>query len=265
MKRFIYNSVPVFALIIALASCNKEDDKTPTPTTPTNPTTPSQGPTPVTPMPSNSNLSGVFISVKMKYTSQPTGSPMPVEISSDMGIAAIYTSPGASAFADAGTVSVNNNNLEKQTNGSYLKWAYVGGTPSDLGFSSTCDWNVGGSSAVTAFSFSDNSAFPDYTGTLPESVSKSGNISLTFNSSTVTGADSVYVLIAAGNVSVLKSFASTAGSVTIPSSDLQSLPVTTDNSAVFEICPFRFKEIVKNGKNYFSIKELAVVKNININ
>jgi hypothetical protein len=263
MTRFIYKSVPVFALIVALASC-KKDTTTTTPTTPTTPTN-TQGPQPVTPMPTGNNLSGALISIKMKYTTQPTGSPIPIDVTSEMGVGAFYASPGSSTLSDAGTVSVNSNNLEKQTNNSYLKWAYIGGTPADLGFDGSSNWNVGGSGSVTAFSFDDNAAFPEYTGTMPASVTKANGVTLTLNSSTISGADSVYVLISAGNQSVLKRYGTSAGSITITTSDLQALPVTTDNTAVFEVCPFRYKEVVKNGKNYFSIKELAMVRNININ
>lgn len=263
MKTPHFTITLAIALIVGFSSCKKEEAKptTPTTTTPTN----TAGPNPQTPMPSGGNISGVLISLKMKYTTQPTGAPMPVDVNSEMGVAVFYNSPGSATISDAGIVSVNSVNLEKQTNKSYLKMAYIGGTPSDLDFDNTSKWNVAGSSDVPAFSHDHNTAFPEYSGDVPSTITKANGISLSFTSSTLSGADSVYVVIAAGDKSIVKSYGAKAGSVTIPASDLQSLPAISDNSAVFEICPFSYDEAVKNGKTYFFIKELAIVRAVNIN
>lgn len=247
------------------ASCSKDDTTTTNPTN-TNPTpTNTQGPKPPMPTPIGNNLSGALISIKMTYTTQPTGSPQPFDLVSEMGTAVFYDNPGSATKVEAGTVSLNSNNLEKQTDNTYFKWAYAGMTPSTLGLDNGSDWNITGSSAVTAFSYNDASVFPKYSGTIPASVTKANGVTLTFNSSTLTGADSVYVVIASGSQSVTKSYAKNAGDITISASDLSGLATVSNNTAILEICPVNYNELVKNGKNYVLIKEQAIVRNVNIN
>lgn len=261
MKKLSYLLAPVLAFAVLATSCTKEEETKPTPTpTPT----PAPGPTPPSPTPGG-DISGALICINMVYSSTPAGSPFPIELNTEIGTAIFYSTPGGSTYVDAGAVSVNDNALEKQSNNTYTKFATAGMTPSDLKFTSGSNWNVAGSSSVTGFSHSHSSAFPIFSGTIPTSVTKSSGITLTLNSSTVSGADSVYVLVAAGNTSVLKSFAANAGTVTISASDLSALPNVSDNTALFEVCPFNYTFATKNGKRYVFVKEQAVVKNININ
>ncbi|MBL7682430.1 MAG: hypothetical protein JNK00_03630 [Flavipsychrobacter sp.] len=256
------------AMIIIAGSCVKTDDITPTTTpTPTTPTT--TGPTPPSPTPSGSDISGVLVSIKMDYSTQPAGSPIPVTLVSEIGTAAFYNTPGGSTFVDAGTVSVNNNNLEKASNNAYTKLATTGLTPSSLDFGSGSSaksaWNVSGSGSVTAFSYTHTATFPDYSGTVPSSVTKASGLSFSFNSSTLSGADSVIVVIAAGSTTITKTYAANAGTVNISASDLSALPTVSDNTGIIEVCPYRWIFNTINGKKYVFIKEQAVVKNININ
>lgn len=262
MKTLKLTITSAMALALFFTSCKKEET---TPTVPNKNPTNQTGPTPVTPTPSGGNISGALISIRMKYTTQPTGSPMPIDVNSEMGLAVFYSAAGSTTKADAGKVSVNTVNLDKQSDNSYLKTAYIGGTPADLGFDKTSDWNIAGSGSVTAFSYDHNVKFPEYTGDVPSSITKANGISLSFTGATLTGADSVYVVIAAGSNNIVKSYAANAGNITISAADLQNLPAVTDNSAVFEICPFKYNEVVKNGKTYFFIKEQAIVKAVNIN
>lgn len=261
MKKLSYLLAPVLAFAVLATSCTKEDEPTPTP----NPTpTPTAGPTPPSPTPGG-DISGALISINMVYSSTPAGSPFPIELETEIGTAIFYSTPGGSTYVDAGAVSVNDNALEKQSNNTYTKIATTGMTPASLKFSTGSNWTVAGSSNVTGFSHSHATTFPKFTGTVPTTVTKSNGVTLTLNSSTVSGADSVYVLVAAGNTSVLKSFAANAGTVTISASDLSSLPNVSDNTALFEVCPFNYSFATKNGKKYVFIKEEAIVKNININ
>ncbi len=259
MKK-LYYLFPALVMSVAMVSCDKETTTPSTPTTPTN-----TSPTAATPTINSSKVSGALISIQMKYSSQPAGVPMPVELNTEIGTAMFYATPGASDFTDAGTVSVNSNNLEKAANNAYTKLAYIGGTPSDLDFDGGSNWNIAGSGTVTAFTYNHTSSFPKYTGDVPTSVTKSSGVTFTFNSSTLSGADSVLVLVAAGSVSVTKTYGVKAGTVTISAADLSALPTVTDNSGIIEVCPYNWVEVTKNGKNYVAIKEQAVVKNININ
>jgi hypothetical protein len=258
--------VMVSVSISILATACKKDKET-TPTTPTNNDSSKVAASPTAPMPTpaGNGISGALLSIRMKYSMQQTGLPMPVDVNSETALAVFYDAAGSSTMADAGDVSVNTYKLDKQTNNSYLKNANVGTTPKDLNFSSTSEWKVVGSGSVTGFTYNHNSSFPTYSPSLPASITKNSGLSLTFNSSTITNADSVYVVIAAGSKSITKSFSAKAGNVTISANEMQDLPVSNDNTAVLEVCPIDYMEGVVNGKNYIFMKELAVVRNITIN
>ena len=258
--------VMVAASMCALATACKKDKET-TPTTPTNndSSNVAASPTAPTPTPSGNGISGALLSIRMKYSMQQTGLPIPVDVNSETALAVFYDAAGSSTMSDAGDVSVNTYKLDKQTNNSYLKNANVGTTPKDLNFSSTSEWKVVGGNSVTGFTYNHNSSFPTYSPSLPVSVTKNSGLNLTFNSSTVTNADSVYVVIAAGSKSITKAFSAKAGNITISANDMQDLPVSSDNTAVLEVCPIDYMEGVVNGKNYIFMKELATVRNITIN
>jgi hypothetical protein len=246
--------------LLSLASCIKKEDVTPTTTTPT--TTPT-GPTAPSPTPTGGDISGALISIKMSYKMSQMGIEVPVN--TEMGTAVFYSAPGSSTMVDAGTVSVNSINLDKAANNSYTKMATAGQTPADLDMDGGSNWSVGGSGSVAAFTYNHTSDFPNYTGTVPTSVTKSSGLSLSFTSSNLTNADSVYVVVISGSANVTKAFAANAGSVSISSSDLSGLGAVSDNTAMIEICPFRWTVQTIGGKKYVAIKEQAIVKNININ
>lgn len=258
MKKFIYTLVPALALIVSVASCDKAKE-TPEPKTPD--PKPSS-PAPYTPTPNN--VDGLLTAVNMVMTIQQMGITVPVN--SEMGYASFWNTPGT--LLEGGTVKLNNIELEKQSGNSYTKIATTGSTPADLDFSSGVDWNVTGNSGngVPAITYSHGTTFPDYSGpAVPTSVTKSAGVTLSFTSSNVSNADSVYVVIAAGSVQVTKAFAPNAGSVTITAAELSNLPNVSDNTGLFQIVPT--KVVVQNfgSKKYAFVKQQANMGYININ
>jgi hypothetical protein len=199
----------------------------------------------------------------MDYSYSNPQIPIPVTISSDMGVGVFYSTPGAATFVDAGAVSVNTIALEKQSNNSYMKMATIGQTPSDLGLSGGVDWSVAGAGSIPAITYSHGGAFPSYTDSLPAVITKANG--LTLDISSASNADSIYVMIAAGNQSVFKRFAGNATTATITASELSALPNVSDNTAFLEVLPTRFKLETIGGKDFVFIKERAVVRGININ
>lgn len=262
MKKSTYLLAPAMAFMLFAASCDKVETE---PSTPTPDPKPSGTVTPPSPIPTGSDLSGALISINMVYSSQPAGSPFPVELNTEIGTAIFYNAPGGTSYVDAGAVSVNSIALEKQSNNVYSKVASIGMTPSDLKFDGGSNWNVAGSGSVAAFTYNHSTSFPKFSGDVPTSVTKSSGVTLTLTSSTVKNADSVYVLIASGDKSFLKAYVATSGTVTISAADLSSLPAATNNTGIFEVCPFKYNIASVGGKKYVFIKEQAVVKNININ
>ncbi len=139
----------------------------------------------------------------------------------------------------------------------------AGLTPSDLDFNTGSNWNVGGASSVPAFSYNHTASFPDYTGSLPDSIVRSSGLTISL-SGKVSNADSVILVIAAGSTSIVRTVAGSASSVTVSSGDHAGLPVITNKSAIVEIVPYRVSTSTHSGKTYAFIKEFAATKSINI-
>ncbi|MEZ5017845.1 MAG: hypothetical protein R2800_12380 [Flavipsychrobacter sp.] len=257
MRKLSYLLVPAFCALL-MASCVKKEDVVPT--TPTTPTT-NTGPTPQ--VPTQNNVDGVLAAIKMNFKIEQAG--FTIDVVSEVGVASMYSSTGSSTIVDAGTVKLNSNALDKNSNNSYTKTATTGQTPSDLGLSSGASWDVSGAGSVSAFTYNHGSTFPKYTGTMPKSITKSSGLTLTFNSGNVKNADSVYVFIASGSNSFIKGYATNAGSITVTSSELSNLATVSDNTAILEILPVKIDLITKNGKQYAFVKEEANVRYININ
>lgn len=255
MKKFIYTLVPALALIVSVASCDKTE--TPEPKTPD--PKPSTGPSPYTP--SVNNVDGILAAVEMMMTMEQGGFTIPVN--SELGFAAFWNTPGT--YVDAGTVKLNSIDLELQSGNTYHKLATTGMTPADMDLDNGVAWNVNGGNGVPVITFNHSGNFPEYTGTLPASVSKSGGISFSFTSSSVKNADSVYVVIAGGNEAVTKSFAANAGSVTITASELSALPAVSDNTGLIQVVPVKMQVTSFGSKKYVFVKEQANMRYININ
>ncbi len=260
MKKLTYLLTPALVVVMALASCDKTT--TPNPTNPTN-NNPTTGPTPQTPA-APSDAHGALVAINMKFKVEQLG--FVIDVNSELGVASFFSSAGnSSSLVDGGTVKLNNNEIEKQSNNSYFTMATTGQTPSDLGLSNGASWNVAGNGNVPAISYNHGSNFPEYTGDVPGSITKANGLSLTFNSSNTSNADSVYVFISSGSATFIKSYAANAGSITISSSELNGLPDNSDNTAILEILPVKTTVQTFSGKKYAFIKEEANVRYITIN
>lgn len=267
MRKLLQIIVPAAAIMISVTSCDKTPTTTvPTIDTPDTTTPPTTGPTPVTPQ-TGSGFWGAMIALKMKYSFTNPQLPMPVTTESQIGIASFYdNNNGSGNLVDAGTVAVNSNNLEKQSNNSYTLTATTGLTPSTLNLGSSVKWDVSGGNGIPVISYSHTGTFPDYSGTLPTSISKSSAFEIDLGSK-VTGADSVYVVIVTSSKTIIKAFGGNPApaKATISASDLSGLPTVSDNTAYLEIVPFTYTTSATSGKDFVYIKETAIVSSVNIN
>lgn len=256
MKKLI--SIPVIAAVVltgTLGSCTK---KTTTPTTPTTTTSSTTTPTPAV-----GSVDGVLVSLRLDVVTVTMG--IPVSISNENATASFYTATGGTTMADAGAVSVNSIALAKQSNNTYYKTSGVGMTPADLDFNSNnSNWSVAGAGGVAGFTYNHSVSFPDFTGTVPDSIARASSLTVSL-SGKVSNADSVILFIAAGSSSVYRTVSGSATSVTIPASELSALPVVTNKTAIVEVVPYRVTMSTQGGKNYAFIKEYAAVKMVNIN
>jgi hypothetical protein len=265
-KQFLFLG---FLALVALntTSCNKSEDD-PKPDTnnpkPNNPDPDPSGTAPTAPTPTIMNVHGTLVSVIMQYSYTVPVLGQQVNMNMEVASAAFFTSQNSSTMADAGTVSVNTYDLDKADNNAYYKAASDGQTPSSLDFTTnTSSWTVAGSGSVSGFTYDHTGAFPDYDGTLPSTVTKSSGLTISL-AGDVSNADSVYVVVIAGDKFVQKAVGGNAVEVVFSASDLSSLPTVSDNSALLEVVPYRLTLETIGGKQYAFIKEKAVVGNINI-
>lgn len=264
MKKFTILMVPAIAMAIGFTSCDK---------TPVEPTIPkidtpqtTAAPTPVTPS-AGDGMWGAMIALEMKFTINNPQLPVPVTTSTDMGIASFYdNNNGSGNLVDAGTVSINGNDLEKNTNNSYTLTATTGMTPSTLDLGSTVSWKVSGGSGISAITHNHTtSGFPDYTGTTPTEIDRSKDLEVDLGSN-VSGADSVYVVIVTTSKTIIKAYGANPApsKATITASELSGLSAVDDNTAYFEVVPFTYEVSTISGKKYAFIKEAAVVTAVNV-
>lgn len=255
------------ALLAFSTSCNKDSDS-PTPNPPTNPNVPDpanpdptqSGPTPATPV--ISGAYGTLISVIMKYSVTNEFLPDPIVVESQVGIAA-FPAANSTDFLPAGTVSVNGYDLEKADNNSYYVTATAGMTPSTLEFSGSSEWSVSGAGSIAAFTYDHIISFPNFTGSLPSSITKSNGVTVSLDGS-VNGADSVYLVVTAGDQYIQTAVGGNASSISLSAAELQNLPVVSDNTAFLQIVPFRVTLETLNSNQYAFVKQQAVVTAVNI-
>jgi hypothetical protein len=267
MKKLCYIVLPVVLMNLA-TSCKKTEDVVPGNNDTTVTTTPT---TPTPPSPSVEGVYGAFVSLVMTYSTTQVG--IPIDLNTEIGLAAIYqdawSATGTNTLIDAGTVKVNNNTLDQNANKSYSKTATAGQTPADLGFSGGVNWTVSGNANFPAVNRNLTNIAPDYTGTIPETVSRTTDLTLSFTAGNTPHADSVYVMLITGQTTILKHYKATAGSVTIPASELSALSATsTSNPGYIEICPWNvqfYTEGTTTSKTCAYVRERAIVKSITVN
>lgn len=265
MKKLFNLFIPALAITFSVTSCDK-DPVTTVPTIDTPKTTPTgAAPTPVTPQ-TGDGIWGAMIALKMQFSYSNPQIPMPVTTESQLGVASFYDSDnGKGTLVDAGTVAVNGYDLEKQTNNSYMENATTGLTPSTLDLGSTVKWEVAGGNGIPVINYSHSGGFPEYSGTLPTTITKANGLEIDLGSK-VSGADSVYVVIVASSKQIIKAYGANPApaKATISSSDLSGLPNVDDNTAYLEVVPFTYDITTISSKRFAFIKETAVVTGVNI-
>lgn len=168
-------------------------------------------------------------------------------------------------FVDAGAVTINDIALDKDNTHQYTKVAAPEQMLSSLGLNNGIVWHATGQGLIPPLSFKDTAAFPIYNPALPYDISKSNGLELVFDSTTVTGSDSVRVLIddAKGNV-VQKTFYAKAGQVNLPPTLLSALSLVSDQTAVIAIMPYIGTVKPVRNKGFHIIRERRIYQSVNI-
>lgn len=195
---------------------------------------------------------GVLVAVKSITYQVVAGFEIPVEVNTATGV--FVSSPGASEFIDAGSVSVNGRGLTKQTNNSYVYQDLL----NPLNFT-TVAWTVSGGTGIPAITYTDDKPWPAFSGfnDLPGSVTKSAGLTVNL-SGKISNADSVYLIVAGGDGTfAIKRVAGGASEVALSPGDLNGISAGT---GTLQVVPWNYKKEDFESKNFYFILEAAYSK-----
>lgn len=159
-----------------------------------------------------------------------------------------------SSFAEAGSVKVNNESLQKFANNSYV---YTPGltNPTGIEFGNSVQWSVAGSGGVPAFEHTMTGGFPTVGNiTSAADVSKAG---YTLTIASASNADSIYFMVN----DVVKRLPGSARTASFTQAELSSLQTGT---GIVSVAAWRFTTAAYGGKNFYFINETVKQKTVNI-
>jgi hypothetical protein len=250
----LFNRAAHLSLMVAvtlstatMTSCTPEEEEEPTPTQTV----------PPTPMPADGNGVLAAIVIRTTQTIQIPGMPDQV-VNVDMGVgsAFFYENGNTSTFLDAGTVTLTNQDLTKQTNNSYL---YMPSGTDVTGIDFDADgvsWNVTGAGSIPAFSKNLGNAFPNADAvTSGSTVTKASGYTLT--ASNVSGADSVYFQVH----DVVVAQPNNTSSYTFTAAELANVPA---GPSIVQVVAMKITSEMVSGKMMYYVKETSVSKNITV-
>lgn len=193
--------------LMVVVSCSKDDDNNNN----NNSSTPDSSP----PTPELSDADGACWAIRTVSTQQTIIGPIEIEVG--VAVGAFFGTTGGSSLVDVGTVSVDGNDLAKQSNNSYLLTPGLT-NPTGLDFTTNVVWEVAGGNGFSAFMHTDDQSWPAINGLFsPDTFAISNGY--TFQLSGVSGCDSV--LFAVGDV--VKFVSGNASSCTFSAAELSGL------------------------------------------
>ncbi len=252
---------------ITFSACKKSTTPTPAPATTTTTTGGSSSPSTATPTtPSDANA--VLVALKL-HTATTTNIPgygaYTTFINLDGGIGLFPTTAGGSTYQDAGTVTLNTTNLDKQTDNQYNKIQQV--NQANFNITNQVKWNVTGNANVPAVVNFTTTTPPLYdtiyfAGLFPNNtITRANGISFSINSyvSNKASGDSVIcVLVGGASTKLVKTVSAYASSINFTGAELAALSTTT--AGQFQITPYHLTSQTFSGKKYYFISEQAYVK-----
>ncbi|HEY0262563.1 MAG TPA: hypothetical protein VGB95_06015 [Chitinophagales bacterium] len=166
------------------------------------------------------------------------------------------------ATQHAGTVTVNGETLVDSLSGYPIPWYnYYGDNLEMFSTSSaTAQWEVSGSSTVTGFNHTDNTAFPTVTIAVPSSISIANSYTLTLANVSADNNGVVVAIGGAGGTNVTKTLAAGATSVTFTSAELHSVAPTAGYPISVNAVVTKYTSATYNGKKYYFVKQYEVAR-----
>lgn len=255
MKSLTAKAIALLLVTLVLSSCGKDDDdnnnQSQAVATNPQPDAPSDG-------------DGILVAIKTFVETEIPGNidipgaPSTVETEIQVATAAFFENQNSDNLLPAGDVFVNTDHqLDRQDNNSYTTPFDNPTSEIDYGFSSSnrVEWEVGGSSDVSAFSHTTSNTMPgevdfseDY-GT----VDLSGSFTLSIDAVS-SRADSVIFLLADSDGNILME--TKAGSST--SHTFADLSTLTTGTGVVQVTPFNIESETYNGKKYYFVNEVVI-------
>lgn len=233
------------AVSLAVSSCNLGDDE------PETPTDPASNP----PTPTFTEGFGTLAAVKTVTTFDP-GFGVPVqEIVLGLGSAGFFDGTNYDQLLNAGTVTLEGEQLTQYENGAYLSQIEQT-NPTGIDFNGNPTWEVSGSGDIPAISHTTNIGFPTL-GSITSSTTIPGTGSYTLTVSNVSGADSVYFML--GGVVHIEGPNTTSSTFTEAEIDGMG---TGSNFA--QVAPYRFEPQTFSGKQFFFVTETVKTQSVTI-
>ncbi|MEO8760885.1 MAG: hypothetical protein ABI388_06545 [Bacteroidia bacterium] len=264
-KQLITLSALILTGAITFTACKKTTTPTPAPATTT--TGGSSSPSTATPAtPSDAN--GVLVALKLHTgttTNIPGYGPYTTFINIDGGIGLFPTAAGGSTYQDAGTVTINTTNLDKQTDNQYNKIQQV--NQANFNISNQVKWTVTGNTNVPAVTNFTSTTPPVYDTTYfaglltSNTITRANGLSFNINSyvsNKVNGDSVICVLVGGGSTKLVKTVSAYASSMSFTASELAALSTTTTGQ--FQVTPYHQTNQTFSGKKYYFISEQAYVK-----
>lgn len=249
------------AASLMVVACKKTETPEPEPEPTPTPQQPQTTPQPTNPTPTPSDAKGVFAAVKtLSFVEVPgVGT-----VQTDIGVASAAVWETQGTFIDAGTVSLNNNSLTKNSNNSY---AFTPSATSTTGIdlSSNRTWNISGNSTnnVPAISnFNPPIGFPtlgNISGNI-STVTKSSGVTLT-SAAPINNADSVIFAVHGPSGSAMKTRPGNTTSYSFTSGELANIGA---GSGFIQIVSYKIHGQTFSGKKYYFINESVVTKSVTI-
>lgn len=253
-----------FSLVLGVTSCKKEGCTDASATNYNVTATKDDGsceyaptgtaPTPPTYTPNFSGTFGALIALRtVTTTSTPIG-----EMDTNVGTAvAVFSENGGSTFISAGTVNVDGNSLNVQSNGSYV-YQISASSPTGITFGNTVSW-AGDGSAWPSFSRSTTQGFSTIGQISSGNPSTSSDYTLTANS--VAGADSVLFTLAGQNANFLKVLPPNTTSYTFSASEVSAAGAGT---GIVQVAGVKYDLQNDGSRDYYLINETVRSKVVTI-